>query len=353
LKKLRQNLQTQKLSIAFQHERMISCFCCPSCCAYATLSCRAFPLSFPRSCRNNFRCVKLKRPRALPLVSLSEDFQTSTWSPENDPKYVWARVCAVGSYLQGNIVLIHSPKDPYWMLPILIGSVEAQSIALALSGAKSPRPATYDLFYRLLLIQGAKIVRAAITHVSQKALYARIWIKCSNNVEKWIEARPSDALNIGIRFGCDLYVNQLVLRHSGERLEKIQREIAGSFVRILYPESFVDLLSRKTVNAVVFQLVNEAKYSSQVMKWRAILDVSKRIQDSLLLSEAKEKLHTIYPIDEWRERIKEAVGKEDYETAAYYRDQIVDWLVGKYQQELAKEKQEEEQPPNQEADGEE
>ncbi|EME32808.1 uncharacterized protein Gasu_01670 [Galdieria sulphuraria] len=315
---------------------MNTCSYCPSWCgSYESICSGGTLFNFRHRCIQRHRFLHpLKRPPRLHLISSSEEFQTATWSPENDPKYVLARVCAVGSYLQGHIVLIHSAKDPYWMLPILIGSVEAQSIALALSGVKAPRPSTYDLFYRLLLIQGAKIVKVAITHVSQKSLYARIWIKCGNQVEKWMEARPSDALNIGIRFGCDLYVNQLVLRHSGERLEKIQKEIAGSFVRILFPESFVELVSRKSLNAVVFHLVNEAKYSSQILKWRAILDVSKRIQDSLLLSEAKEKLNTIYPIDEWRERIKEAVNKEDYDKAAYYRDQIIEWLLEKYQQEL-------------------
>eukprot|EP00871_Galdieria_phlegrea_P003460 jgi/Galph1/4114/GphlegSOOS_G2782.1 len=316
---------------------------------FATSSCKnnfiSFPSTFCTWKSNGIVCKVTKnrqvafqflstRRKRIPWI-LCQSSQVATWSPENDPKYIRARVCAVGSYGQGHLVLVHSPKDPYWILPILIGSLEAQNIALALSGIKAPRPSSYDLFYRLLAIQGAKVVKAAITHVSQKALHARIWIHDSQQVEKWVDARPSDAINIGVRFGCDLYVNQLVLRHSGERLEKLQKEIRSAFVRNLFPESFVDLMSRKTINAVVFQLVNEARYSSDILKWRSLLDMSKRIKDSSLIVETKEKLYEIYPVDELREQIKEAVKKEDFEKAVYLRDQIIEWLLKQKREDLS------------------
>ena len=51
------------------------------------------------------------------------------------------------------------------ILPIWIGPMEAQAIAIRLSGYPSPRPMTHDLFFSLLKTLGLTVEKVRITDI--------------------------------------------------------------------------------------------------------------------------------------------------------------------------------------------
>ena len=63
------------------------------------------------------------------------------------------------------------------VLPILVGSFEAQSIALALEVVETPRPLTHDLICEMIKKIDAKLVSVGISKLNDGVFYAKLNIK--------------------------------------------------------------------------------------------------------------------------------------------------------------------------------
>ena len=81
-------------------------------------------------------------------------------------------------------------------LPILVGSFEAQSIALAIEVVDTPRPLTHDLICDLITKVDGKLLAVNISKLNDGVFYASLKISGDNFGTKTIDARPSDAISI-------------------------------------------------------------------------------------------------------------------------------------------------------------
>lgn len=95
-------------------------------------------------------------------------------------------------------------------LPIIIGSAEAQAIALYLKGVKTPRPLTHDLFFRSLTILGAYLIQALIYKVKDGIFYSYIYLKKEEEVIR-VDARISDAVALAVRADCPILIYESIL----------------------------------------------------------------------------------------------------------------------------------------------
>jgi bifunctional DNase/RNase len=100
-------------------------------------------------------------------------------------------------------------------LPIWIGFAEAQSIAAELEKVRAPRPNTHDLAKRLIdQLEGA-VERVVVTRISEGVYYALLVIRSGERVLE-IDARPSDAIAIALRYEAPLFVRELVFGGAGD-----------------------------------------------------------------------------------------------------------------------------------------
>lgn len=166
----------------------------------------------------------------------------------------------------------------YRKLPIMIGIMEAQSIALTLEGSILERPIMHDLFKEALVKLGYTIEEMVITRLKDEVFFAQLLL--SNGSQQVIlEARPSDAIAISLRFGAPLYINEALINQVGG---------------ILIPRSEIPDMSSTLANAdIQFQptdkLVNNFEnYSAQALQ----------------------------------ELLSRAVERENYEQAALIRDEL-------------------------------
>ena len=104
-------------------------------------------------------------------------------------------------------------KETYGVrrLPIIIGSFEAQSIALEMEGIKPPRPLTHDLLKNVIDHLGATIAEVIIDELRDNTFYAKIKLDVSTLIHE-IDARPSDAIALAVRTGTPLYVSDEVMK---------------------------------------------------------------------------------------------------------------------------------------------
>ena len=96
-------------------------------------------------------------------------------------------------------------------LPILIGSAEADAIALKVQGQKLPRPMTHDLMDSMIRDLGAKIIRVVVSEMKGEMFLAKVVLQKDDTT---IE-RPSDAIALAVRTGSPIYAEEDVLDQAG------------------------------------------------------------------------------------------------------------------------------------------
>lgn len=114
----------------------------------------------------------------------------------------------------GAYALILSEVNGNRRLPIIIGTFEAQAIALELENIKPPRPMTHDLLKNMVLSFDSGVEKVVISDLNEGTFFAKIhYKKQDENVE--LDARPSDAIALAIRFGAAIFVSNEILEEAG------------------------------------------------------------------------------------------------------------------------------------------
>lgn len=97
-------------------------------------------------------------------------------------------------------------------LPIVIGPAEAQAIVTELEGHHPPRPMTHDLLKSVIDALGSQLREIIITSLHEGTFYATLVLDYGGQE---IDARPSDAIALSVRYGTPIYVSEDVLRAAG------------------------------------------------------------------------------------------------------------------------------------------
>ncbi len=114
----------------------------------------------------------------------------------------------------GSFALILGEKQGNRRLPIIIGMFEAQSIAIQIEKISPNRPLTHDLFKAFAEHVHVVILEVIISDLKEGVFYSRI--VCSDGATTFeIDARPSDAIAIGLRFGVPIFTVESVLSEAG------------------------------------------------------------------------------------------------------------------------------------------
>lgn len=114
----------------------------------------------------------------------------------------------------GAYALILTEAEGNQRLPIIIGSFEAQAIALELENIKPPRPMTHDLLKNFVLSFDTEVKQVYINDLAEGTFYAQIIYEKENQLIE-LDARPSDAIALAVRFNAPIYVNEEVLNEAG------------------------------------------------------------------------------------------------------------------------------------------
>lgn len=157
-------------------------------------------------------------------------------------------------------------------LPIIIGGFEAQAIALKLENIKPPRPFTHDLFKTIADTFSLSVKEVFIDELHNETFYAKVICEMHGETHE-IDARPSDAIAIAVRFGAPIFVSEEIMNEAGIREE--QQE--------------------------------EAEVADQGTEQGASKELAGKVGSSL---------------NDLQKMLDDAVNREDYEEAARLRDEI-------------------------------
>lgn len=199
-------------------------------------------------------------------------------------KRVELEILALTNSLAHNnsFTVILGEKDGPRRLPITIGQMEAQAIAIIMDDLKPFRPLTHDLFMQVLRKLNVKVKEVSIENLIDGIFYAHLTIDHDGQISS-LDSRTSDALALAIRDKAPIYIGQ-----------KLFDEIA-----VRFKEEEVD----------------------EIDTGEELEDKLSDIEEQLLGDNTGQDLSKL-TADELEELLQQALDQEDYERAAIIRDEL-------------------------------
>jgi hypothetical protein len=148
-------------------------------------------------------------------------------------------------------------------LPVIVGSFEAQSIALALEAMETPRPLTHDLIGLLINEIDANLVAVRITNIENGVFYASLDINGEITGKRSIDSRPSDAIAVGLRMKAPIMISDELFEEAG--LSESNYETSQNSEKVLSVKELEDRLQiavdneKYEVAAKIRDQINELK----------------------------------------------------------------------------------------------
>ena len=162
----------------------------------------------------------------------------------------------------GAYVLIMGDKNSRRRLPIVIGGAEAESIAVGIEKHKNGRPHTHDLFLRFAKEFGIEILEVVINRFRDGIYYAMLVCKHGDDLTM-IDARPSDAIAIAVRVGCEIYAYESVMEEAGVIMDDIDKPTVNEEEDLINkgdaPVS-LDLLDMEALEALLQEAIDNEDY---------------------------------------------------------------------------------------------
>jgi hypothetical protein len=114
----------------------------------------------------------------------------------------------------GAYALVLAEENGDRRLPIIIGPVEAQAIAIQLEGLKPPRPLTHDLVKNIALAFEIALLEVVIHKLEEGIFYSELLFEMDGK-EISVDSRTSDAVALALRFRCPIYTTEDILHKAG------------------------------------------------------------------------------------------------------------------------------------------
>ncbi|MDR1202659.1 MAG: bifunctional nuclease family protein [Tannerellaceae bacterium] len=184
----------------------------------------------------------------------------------------------------GAYALILAEEKGPRRIPIIVGTTEAQSIAIALEKINPPRPLTHDLFSAFLQSFDIRLHEVFIYKFEDGVFYSELLF--DNGMRRIrLDSRTSDAIAIALRVQCDIYTTEGIIRECGVVLED--------------SSLFEDNEDKEEEDLMYDLEPDEIKDEAQLQKWLSLLET-----------------------EEIEARLQEAIENENYEHAKMYKDEL-------------------------------
>ncbi|MCL1937114.1 MAG: bifunctional nuclease family protein [Candidatus Azobacteroides sp.] len=110
----------------------------------------------------------------------------------------------------GAYALILAEEEGNRRIPIIIGTPEAQSIAIFLEGLTPPRPLTHDLFVSFAKSLSVELQYVNIYKYEEGIFFSELVFKKGRKILR-IDARTSDAIALAIRVNAPIFMNETII----------------------------------------------------------------------------------------------------------------------------------------------
>lgn len=110
----------------------------------------------------------------------------------------------------GSYTLILGEDHGRRKLPIIIGSFEAQAIAIEIEKIVPFRPMTHDLFVNFARTFNVQILEVDIYNLVDGVFHAKLICEVDGDIRE-IDARTSDSIALAVRFKCPIFTHEHIM----------------------------------------------------------------------------------------------------------------------------------------------
>jgi bifunctional DNase/RNase len=120
----------------------------------------------------------------------------------------------------GAYALVLAEEDGIRRIPIIIGTPEAQSIAIFLEKLRPPRPLTHDLFISLITTLNIRLKEIFIYKYEDGIFFSNL-IFSNGEKEVYLDSRTSDAIALAVRSDARITISEEIMNEVGIEMEEI------------------------------------------------------------------------------------------------------------------------------------
>ena len=165
----------------------------------------------------------------------------------------------------GAYVLILGDKNSPRRLPVVIGNAEAQAIAVGIERQKNSRPLTHDLFIKFANTFHIRILEVVINRFRDGVYYAMLVCQQGDEITM-VDARPSDAIALAVRLGCEIYAYESVMEEAGVIMDDIEQESNTEnpdelFINKVQDNTSMDLLTVDELEELLQEAIDDEDYA--------------------------------------------------------------------------------------------
>ena len=160
------------------------------------------------------------------------------------------------------VILLKEISGPR-ILPIWVGPIEGDIIAMQLEHLELDRPTTFDLTTRLLSLGNTKLEKVAVTALRGNVYFATMWVNANGQVHE-IDTRPSDAIALALQADAPIFIapetftgNERVISEENELMQLNQQSSKLEKEGRIDPES--QPMEWKSVRPLVRDALLESK----------------------------------------------------------------------------------------------
>ncbi|KAL0054253.1 hypothetical protein WJX82_006139 [Trebouxia sp. C0006] len=161
------------------------------------------------------RCGSAKRSSSLRKAAPRDSNGADTSGEFNLTEYVEAKVERVERTDKDSSMLLLKMLDGRGnILPVFVGDNESTALLQEMQRQPSTRPMTHDLMKNSLEMLGYRVSKVRITCLVANTYFARIHFSQGRKSQEGVcheidvDARPSDAINMAVRFDAPVYVHK-------------------------------------------------------------------------------------------------------------------------------------------------
>ena len=163
----------------------------------------------------------------------------------------------------GAYALIFSESDGPRRLPIVIGTPEAQSIAIVMENIKPPRPLSHDLMVSMFSALKIELLEVFIYKFDEGAFFAELTLKQGDHEYK-IDSRTSDGVALAIRTNAQIYTTEEIMRSMSVVFDEENEEKKEMEDFMSNKEKDLSELSNETLNTMLEEALSKEDFESAI-----------------------------------------------------------------------------------------
>ncbi len=163
----------------------------------------------------------------------------------------------------GAYALIFSEENGPRRLPIVIGTPEAQSIAIVMEKINPPRPLSHDLMVSVFSALNVELLEVFIYKFDQGAFFAELTLQQGENQFK-IDSRTSDGVALAIRTNSPIYTTEEIMKNMAVVFDEEGEEKTEMKDFLTNEDKELSQLSKETLNSMLEDALSKEDFEAAI-----------------------------------------------------------------------------------------